>query len=604
MNLLLLIYSMLNKKVKKVKIPFQITVREFAQRLGMDTPEIIKKLMENGIMASINESIDYETAVIIAEDLGFETKPDQTFKSGDVITLEKLQEILKHEQENKDLLSPRPPIVTILGHVDHGKTTLLDTLRKTHIAEKESGGITQHITAYQIRKKGKLITFIDTPGHEAFQSMRQRGAGLADIAILVVAADDGVKPQTKEVADFILENKIPCIVAINKIDKPEANVNKVHQELAEIGILLEGYGGEIPYNEISAKNDMGLDKLLDTILLIADIQDFKANKERGAFGIVLEAHKDPEKGFVATILIKTGTLKVGQDVIVGDKYGRIRDIKDYAGHSIKSASPSMPVTITGLSEILNSNDILQVMDQKIGRKNRKLMRGSIKSGPQRVGAISSKELIKNINKALIKRYSVIIKTDVRGTLEAIKQILETLKSNEVSLDILYEGVGPITETDIQTAQTSQATVYGFNVNPTSAANRLAENINVSVKTYSVIYELIEDIKEQMSELLDPEIKRTDLGRLKVLAQFKNLKKGMVVGGSVSQGKIVKGQHLEIVRDKNIIGNGMLTQLQQNKQDAVRVKENMECGITFEGKERIEVGDTLICYKEEKIKRKL
>ncbi|MEA1926046.1 MAG: translation initiation factor IF-2 [Patescibacteria group bacterium] len=601
MNSLLLIYSMPDKKVK---IPFQITVREFAQRLGLDTPEIIKKLMESGIMASINESIDYETAVILAEDLGFETKPDQALESSEVITLEKLQEILKHEQENKDLLSPRPPIVTILGHVDHGKTTLLDTLRKTHIAEKESGGITQHITAYQVRKKGRLITFIDTPGHEAFQSMRQRGAGLADIAILVVAADDGVKPQTKEVAEFLLENKIPHIVAINKIDKPEANVNKVNQELAEIGILLEGYGGEIPYNEISAKNNTGLDKLLDTILLIADIQDFKANKDRGAFGIVLEAHKDPKKGFVATILIKTGTLKVGQDVMVGDKYGRIRNIKDYAGHSIKSADPSMPVTITGLSEILNSNDVLQVMDRKIDRKNRKLIRDSIGSDSQRAGAISSKELIKNIDKALLKKYSVIIKTDVRGTLEAIKQILETVKSDEVSLDILYEGVGPITETDIQTAQTSKATIYGFNVNPTSVANSLAEKVNVSIKTYSVIYELIEDIQEQMSELLDPEIKRTDLGRLKVLAQFKNLKKGMVVGGNVAQGKMVKGQYLEIIRDKDIIGNGVLTQLQQNKQDVVEVKENMECGITFEGKNKIEVGDMLICYKEEKIKRKL
>lgn len=589
---------------KKVKIPFQISVREFANRLSLDSPEVIKKLMENGIMASINELIDFETATIIAQELGFETEPDQTVEDDEVISLAKLQEILKHEQENEKDLSPRPPIVTILGHVDHGKTTLLDTLRESHIAEKESGGITQHINAYQVKEKDKLITFIDTPGHEAFQAMRERGASLSDIAILVVAADDGVKPQTKEVAQFLTENKIPTIVAINKIDKPEANPSKVKQELAEIGIMLEGYGGDIPVNEISAKNNEGLDELLETVLLVADIHNFKANFQRDSFGVVLEAHKDPNRGPVCTLLIKTGTLKVGQNVTVGGINGKIRCIQDYAGNSIESAPPSMPVTIIGLPDVPQSNDVLQALEEKMNRKKAKLIQTSRQAGPQSAGVLSSQDLIKNIDEALIKKYSIVLKTDVRGSLEAINQILATIKSDEVHLEILRQGVGPITETDVQAAQNIQATIFGFNVNPTAVANRQAESAKVDIKTYSVIYELVEDIKSKMSDLLEPEIKRTDTGRLKVLAIFKNSKKGMIFGGKVVQGKFVKGKKLDILRDKISVGIGMLTQLQHNKQEATEVKEGLECGITYEGKEKVEIGDTIVCFSEQEIKRKL
>lgn len=589
---------------KIIKIPFQITVREFALRLDLDISTLIKKLMENGILASINETIDYETAVIISEELGFKTEPDQTISDKDVITLEKLQEILRLEHEQKKNLQPRPPIVTILGHVDHGKTTLLDTLRKTRIAEKESGGITQHINAYQVKKKDRLITFIDTPGHEAFQAMRERGASISDIAVLVVAADDGVKPQTKEVAKFILEHKIPTVVAINKIDKPGANSARVKQELAEIGILVEGYGGEIPFNEISAKNDTGLDDLLDTILLVADIHDFSAVRDRDAFGIVLEAHKSPGKGSLATILIKTGTLKVGQDVMVGSVQGRIRKIEDYSGKSIPQALPSTPVTIIGLSDVPKSNDVLQIKKEKIDKKSQRLLEEATSKRVIKSGAISSKEMIDNIDQYLGKKYSLIIKSDAQGTLEAIKQILASINSPEISLNIIHEGVGPITETDIHAAQTNNATVYGFNVFPTSVARRLAETLKINTKTYSIIYELIDDIKNEMSELLDPEIKRIDLGRLKVLAIFKNMKKGMVVGGKVMNGKLVRGENIEILRDKESIGTGLLHQLQHNKQETAEVKEGFECGMSFEGKEKIAVGDILLCYKEEKIKRKI
>lgn len=592
------------KAQKTIKIPFQITVGDLAKKLDLDATAVITKLMENGIMASINEVIDYETAVLITEDFGFETEVEDSVVDDEILTVEKLSEILKLEQENSEKLSLRAPIVTILGHVDHGKTTLLDTLRKTHIAEKESGGITQHISAYQAIKKDKLITFIDTPGHEAFAAMRQRGAGMADIAILVVAADDGVKPQTKEVAQFLTENKIPTIVAVNKIDKPEANVNRVKQELAEVGVLVEGYGGDIPINEISAKENRGLDDLLDTILLVAEVQNFKANEDRGALGVVLEAHKDPQKGAVATVLIKTGILKVGQDITIGGINGRVRKIEDYTGKSVKSAPPSMPVTLIGLPEVPNSNDVLQVQDGGLDRKKKKMLARQSHSFAKGAVASSSQDLIKNIDTALMKKFSIIIKSDVQGTLEAIKQILNTIPSDEILLDILYAGVGPITETDIQAAQTGNAAIYGFNVSPTPIASRFAEENDVSVKSYSVIYELVEDVKEQMSELLEPEIKRVDLGRLKVLAVFKNLKRGIVVGGKVMNGKMVKGEFIEILRDKEPQGIGTLIQLQQNKQDVAEVKEGLECGITFEGKEKIFAGDVLLSYKEEKIKRKL
>ncbi len=596
--------SMPQENKTLVKIPFQLTVGDLAKRLEISAIEVIKKLMENGVMASINQIIDYETAVLIAEEFGFETSIEESAIDDEILTIEKLGELLKLEQETSDTLTMRAPIVTILGHVDHGKTTLLDTLRKTHIAEKESGGITQHISAYQAKKKGELITFIDTPGHEAFASMRERGAGIADIAILVVAADDGVKPQTKEVALFLMENKIPTIVAVNKIDKPEANVNRVKKELAELGVLVEGYGGDIPLNEISAKQNLGLDNLLDTILLVAEMQKFEANKERGALGVVLEAHKDPQKGAVATVIIKTGTLKVGQNITIGSINGRVRKIEDYAGKSVKSAGPSMPITLIGLPDVPNSNDVLQVQSGQLDRKKRKLLARQGAFVSRGAVAHNSQDLIRNIDAALMKKFSIIIKADTKGTLEAIKQILKTIPSDEVSLDILYAGVGPITETDIQAAQTGTAAVYGFSVSPTSIASRFAENNKVSVKSYNVIYELVADIKEQMSELLDPEIKRIDIGRLKVLAVFKNLKKGIVVGGKIMDGKLIKGELLEILRDKELQGSGKLVQLQHNKQDVAEVKEGLECGITFEGKDKIFPGDIIACYKEEKIKRKL
>ena len=368
--------------------------------------------------------------------------------------------------------------------------------------------------------------------------------------------------------------------------------------------MLEGYGGDIPFNEVSAKSNIGLDELLDTILLVADLHDFRAIKDRDALAVVLEAHKDPKKGPLATILIKTGTLEVGQDVTVGNSHGRIRKIENYLGKSIEEALPSTPVTIFGLTSVPQSNDILHTEKKPIDRKRRQLLSTLKPKSKLSAGNLSSKELISNIDKALGKKFSIVLKSDVQGTLEAITQILATIKSKEISLSIIRSGVGPISESDVQAALTNNATVYGFSVHPTAVANRMAESAQIEIKTFAVLYELVESIKQQMSDLLEPEIKRTNLGRLKVLAIFKNMKKGMVVGGKVTSGKLEKSQPLEITRDKEFVGKGQLVQLQHEKQDVEKVKEGLQCGITFEGKDKIEVGDTLICYKEEKIKRKI
>ncbi len=590
---------------KIVSIPPQLTVKELSFRLDLGIADVLKKLMENGIIANLNDTIDFETAYIISEELGFITEQEIVKENSEVFTIEDLKKELQKEESDKKKLTPRPPVVTILGHVDHGKTTLLDTLRKAHIAEGESGGITQHINAYQVKKKNRLITFIDTPGHEAFQAMRQRGAAIADITILVVAADDGVKPQTKEVVKFLIENKIPTVVAINKIDKPEANVNRVKQELAEIGMLVEGYGGDIPFNEISAKNNIGIDELLDTLLLVSDIHAFRSDAKKGAIGIVLESHKDPQRGPIATVLVKTGTLKVGEDIIIGKIVGRVRSMEDYTGKSIREAAPSTPLTIIGLPKSPESNDVFRVETNKAELKRKiKQFQGINKDSLGGLIELSSKQLIRTIDETKKTKLPIVIKTDVQGSLEAVVQILQALPSEEIQIDIIKNGVGSITESDIKAAQSSSAVVYGFNVFPTSIATRMAQDSKIETKSYSVIYELIEDIKNEMSELLEPEIKRTDLGRMKVLAIFKSGKGQMIVGGKVNDGKIVKGENMEILREKIHIGTGKLVQLQQNKEDVAEVKSGLECGVTFEGREKIEVGDTLACYKEEKIKRKI
>jgi translation initiation factor IF-2 len=577
---------------KKVALPSSVTVKKFGELLHLPVATIITELMKNNILATINEEIDFDTASIIASDLGFETEPAEEKVEAGRLTIEGLNKIIDEEKNSGKNLSPRPPIVTILGHVDHGKTTLLDTIRKANVAAGEAGGITQHISAYQVKKHKQLITFVDTPGHEAFSAMRKRGLSIADIAILVVAADDGVRPQTKEVIEYLKAHKLPVIVAINKIDKPDAKPERVKQELAEHGILFEEWGGDTMCTEISAKGNINIDKLLDNILLLAEVEDFRSDQKRDGYAIVLESNLDPQKGPVATALVRTGTLKVGQDVVAGSVFGRIRRIEDFMGKSIEKADPSVPATIYGFNVPPQVNDIVQVVSGKgLGRSKSK------ESGAKKMNKIQEEDSEK-------KKLAFILKADVQGSLEAIEQILGAITSDEVALDLISSGVGAITESDIRIAESAHALVIGFNSEPTSVAKRMAEGSGIQIETYNIIYKLVEAVKEKLTSMLAPEIVRTDFGRLSVLAIFKTGKRDMIVGGRVSEGKMIRGTQIEIKRGDEIVGLGKMQNLQQNKQNADEVNQGNECGVVFEGNTKIAVGDTLICFKEELKKRSL
>lgn len=585
-----------------IKIPQTVTVKKFSELLGVPVARVITELLKNKILATINEEIDYDTASIIAQDMGFVTEADLEVSENESISIEKLIDICKKEKESGKNLRQRPPVVTILGHVDHGKTTLLDTIRKASVAAKEAGGITQHISAYQTKKKGQLITFIDTPGHEAFSSMRERGVSIADIAVLVVAADDGVRPQTKEVIEYLKEKKIPTVVAINKIDKPDANPNRVKQELADHDILIEQWGGDKICVEISAKQNIGIDELLESILLVAEVEDFRADDKRDGLAVVLESHLDPQKGPVSTILIKTGTLKVGQDVVVGGTWGRIRKMEDFTGKNLLNAGPSTPVTIMGLNGTANTNDILQVVsDKSFARSKSKELAGG---GFGQKEKMTSQKLMRIMEEEKTIKLNLVIKTDVQGSLEAIEQILSTIQVEEVVIDYVGTGIGNVTESDVKLASSANATILSFSVETTPVAKRMAEASKIEIKSYRIIYELVEEVKKMIADLLPPEIVRTDLGSLSVLAIFKTGKHDMIVGGRVLDGKIAKGSFLEIKRDGEIIGKGKLSNLQQNKNATDEVGKGNECGLTFDGDVRIKEGDTLISYTEEEKRRTL
>lgn len=588
----------------KVRISSLVTVKKFAELLNMSVSDIIKELMRNKILATINDEIDYDTAAVIASDLGFETEEDTEASETGAMTLEKLEEALKKEKESGKNLQHRPPVVTILGHVDHGKTTLLDTIRKTSVVEKEAGGITQHISAYQVKKKGEIITFVDTPGHEAFSAMRERGVSLADIAILVVAADDGVRPQTEEVINYLKEKKIPMVVAINKIDKPGANPQRVKQELADRGIIIEEWGGDKVCAEVSAKQNIGIDELLDMVLLVAEVEDLRADYKRAPLGIIIESRLDPQKGNVATVLVRTGTIKEGQDISAGSILGRVRRLENFRGEQVKEAGPSTPITVIGLDRPSNVNDVLQgVVDIRLAKIQQKEIKLA-ESGGNGIKKFDSQQMSKAIENQNIKKLNIILKTDVQGSLEAIDQILSTIKSEEVGISYIKQGVGDITESDVKLGQTSGSVIFGFNSQSTTVAKRLAQMNNVEIKTYKVIYELVEEIKKRLSDMLGEEIVRTDLGKLKVLAVFKTGKKDMIVGGKVISGRIVNSEYIEVMREDKSLGRGKLSNLQQNKVNVDEVKEGDECGITFDGEIKIKEGDILLCFHEEVMKKTL
>lgn len=583
---------------KEINIPSFITVRDFASQAELSISKVLGELMKNGIFVSMNEKIDFDTASIVGADLNLDVKliAEKDEISG-VKEEKRLDQIL--DKENKKEMIERSPVIVVMGHVDHGKTKLLDAIRTTNVVAGEAGGITQHIGAYQVKHKDQSITFIDTPGHEAFTAMRSRGAKVADIAILVVAADDGVKPQTVEAFRIIEAAKIPYIVAINKIDKPEADINKTKQELStQLNINPEDWGGKAICVPVSAKEGKGIDELLDMLLLVAETEEenLKANPGSDAVGTVIEAKVDKSAGPVATILVQNGTLKIGDQLCFNNiVYGKVKALKNYKGEIITEAGPSTPVRILGLKILPEVGDMLEVGE---GEKMR------IKKIASTNLAVSKAVTAKEDADDQIAKLNLIIKSDVLGSAEAIEESLMKLNNNKVRVKILHKGLGNIGEGDIKRAEDSNAQVIGFNVKVQPQTENLLREKQIKVNLYSIIYDLIKDIKAQMQELVKADLVRKDLGRLKVLAVFRTENSFQILGGKVLDGKIENDTLVEVVRDKTIVDNGKLVRLQSGKQNVKTVEQDQECGLQYEGHPVVAVGDILNVYTEEEVINKI
>ena len=575
---------------KVVEAPSVLSVREFAEILRLPITEIIKKLIQNGVMASINESVDFDTMSIIADELGFELK------------LKKEEEHI-HQDVVRDHLAPRPPVVAVMGHVDHGKTKLLDAIRHTDIVATESGGITQHIGAYQVtiktkEEKSRTITFLDTPGHEAFSAMRAHGANITDVVILVVAANDGVKPQTAEAASHAKEAGVPVVVAINKIDLPEADVERTKRQLSDIGLLPEEWGGTTPMVLVSAKNEENIDELLEMVLLVADLKEMKADATIPASGVVIESHMQAGKGPLATVLVQEGTLRLGEPLIIGQTYGKVRIMENYMGKSITEAGPSTPVQLAGLQSLPDFGDRFEVV------ANEKIARELVATKTIKRKVLSISQLSQDIKEGKIKELKIVLKADVAGSLEAIRTSLERISTEEVTINIIHEGVGDISESDVNMAVASQALVIGFRVKANAEVMSLARRETIKISIYDIIYQLLDDLTAALSGLLEPEIVETEIGRLKVLAVFRTTKNKKIIGGKVTSGRLETNAQAKIFRDREEVGVGKIDSLQLEQKKVSEVLENFECGLEIETLTKIEVGDSIECYKHEEITRKL
>jgi len=589
--------EVLPKEIKTVAVPPVITVRAYAELVGIPVNRVLMELIKNGIFTSINEKIDFDTASIIGANLNLDIQPAEAVKEIDKPEDKKLEEILAEEKPAD--MKDRPPVIVVMGHVDHGKTKLLDSIRSTDVAAGESGGITQHIGAYQVVRKDRLLTFIDTPGHEAFTAMRSRGAKVADIAILVVAADDGVKPQTVEAFRIIEASKIPYLVAMNKIDKPAADLNHTKQELSsQLNIIPEDWGGKTICVPISAKEGTGIEELLDMVLLVAETESrsLKANPQAAAAGTVVESNMDKAAGPVATILVQNGTLRVGDQLCFHNTvYGKVKSLKNYKGEEVKEAGPSDPVKILGLKISPAVGDILHVGEgEKIKIRN---IKTSLKTPIVVSHSLSSSE---EKQEEKIPRVNVLVKADFLGSAEAVEESLLKLNNNKVRVRIISKGLGYITEGDVKRAEDTGAKILGFNVKMSPALEVLAREKQITVQIFSVIYDLIKFVKEEMQLLVKPEINRVDLGRLKVLAIFRTENDAQIVGGKVLDGTLQNDSLIEIKRGDDFIASGRLVRLQSGKQDVTTVEQDSEAGLKYEGKPLIEVGDILNVYREEKV----
>ena len=585
---------------KILSIPEKMTVKQFADKLNKHVTELIAILLKNGIMATINESLDFETASIIAQDLGYKTTLADTKAEDDLYNKEQEDKMKTVLQQDQDLgaskLSTRPPVIVVMGHVDHGKTKLLDAIRKTNIVDQEAGGITQSIGAYQVKHNDRLITFIDTPGHEAFTAMRSRGANIADLAILVIAADDGVKPQTLEAIEIMEKAKLPFVVAINKIDKNGADIDHVKKGLSELNLIPEDWGGKTICVPISAKENKNIVELLDMLILMADMEKEKimANPQRLAVGTIIESQIDKDAGPVATVLVQTGTLRIGDLVIVGKVAGKIKAMKDWKGNMVKQADPAMPVRFLGLKDAPVIGDVLQVTTDKKALKNKQKQY-------QTFGFLMAKEKAK---KGKQIKLAVVLKADTLGSLEAVVNSLNKIKHEEVMVDIMSKGLGNITEKDIDQAEAAHALVIGFNVEKTPSAQDRSHGSTVVIQTYKIIYQLIDYIKENLENLLPPEIIYEPIGSLKTLAVFKSTSKFTILGGKVETGIIKNKALIKIQRGDKQIGEGTILQLQSEKKNIAEVHKGMECGVQLESEIKIAAGDTLEAFEKISKKRKL
>ncbi len=571
-----------------------MTVKDLADSLNENSASLIKKLFDLGALANLNQSLDFQTAELLVIDYGKELKKEET---RDISNFEEYEIIDKEED-----LVERPPVVTIMGHVDHGKTSLLDAIRKTSVVSGEAGGITQHIGAYQVKVGEKLITFIDTPGHAAFTEMRARGASVTDIVIIIVSAEDGVKPQTVEAIDHAKAANVPIIVAINKIDLPNANPEKVLTELSEAGLTPEEWGGDTLVNKISAKTKVGIDELLENILLVAEMNDLKANPNRYATGSVIEARLDKNIGSIVTLLIQNGTLRLGDPIVVGTEYGKVRTLKNDKGENIAMAGPSMPVEITGLNELPVAGDRFMAFEtEKEARKVSEDRKLRAKDENTNRSGMTLEDLFSKVKEGT-KKISVVLKTDVKGSEEAIKQSLSKIDSHDVKVEVIRSGVGTITESDIVLANASHAIVIGFNVRPNSKTVELAKEYGVDIRLHSVIYKIIEELEDAIIGMLDPEYKEKVLGTVEVRQLFKFSKVGTIAGCFVTDGVVKNADKVRVVRDGIVIYDGIIASLQRGKEKANEVKKGIECGITIENFNDIKEGDILEVYTLEEVKR--
>jgi translation initiation factor IF-2 len=584
------------KTPEKITISGILTVAELAKKLNKEPSDIIKKLMLLGTMATINQELEMDVIHLLGEEYGVEVEEK-------IIIPEDQFELLE-EEEDPAALQDRPPVVTVMGHVDHGKTTLLDAIRETNVTAGEAGGITQHIGAYQIEYNDKKITFLDTPGHEAFTTMRARGAQVTDVAIIVVAADDGVMPQTREAINHAKAAEVPIIVAVNKMDKEGANPERVKQELTELELVPEEWGGETIFVNVSALNKEGMEELMEMVLLVSEVEELKANPDKPARGTVIEAELDKGKGSVATVLVQSGTLHVGDPIVIGNTYGRVRAMTSDVGKRLKKAVPSTPVEITGLHDVPQAGDQFKVFkDEKKARvigETRAMKQKE--SERQSVSKVNLDELFQQIQQGEVKELNLIIKADVQGSAEALRSSLEKINVEDVNIKIIHSGVGAITESDVSLAAASNAIVIGFNVRPQGQAKLTAEREQVDIRLHRIIYNVIEEIESAMKGMLDPEYEEKVIGTVEVRQIFKVSKVGTIAGSYVLEGKITRDSSVRIIRDGVVIHEGKIDDLKRFKEDAKEVQQGYECGVTIENFNDIKEGDHIEAYVMEEVAR--